>query len=142
MESKKIAIITDGTAPIQEFAENIAAIIGDYQGCSATVINAESFSGTDLLPAYAFFLGCEKPMPFSFSYVEDFFKHINLAGRACGIFSSNAKAIEYLSLLVSDSETTVGKPFLTQGGVEDSNTLRIWIQEIFNKGDKNGLFQS
>jgi hypothetical protein len=129
-ENRKIVIIIDGAAPIQEFAENIAAIIGGFQGCSAAVIQAESFSGSDLLPAYAFFLGCEEPNPLSFSYIEELFQHINLAGRSCGVFSSSGKALEYLSLLVSDSEATVGKPFLTGDGAADGGTLSDWIQGI------------
>ena len=135
-ENRKVVIIIDGGAPIQESAENIAAIIGGFQGYSAAVIQAESFSGSDLLPAYAFFLGCEEPNPLSFSYIEEFFGHINLAGRPCGVFSSSDKALDYLSLLVSDSEAMVGKPFLTESGATDGGTLSDWIQGIIKKGDK------
>jgi hypothetical protein len=142
MENRKIAIITDGTAPIQELAGNIAAIIGEFHGYSAALFQAESFSGDDLLPAYVFFLGCTEAKPLSFHYIEDLFKHINLAGRACGIFSSNAKALKYLSSLVSDSETAVGKPFMVKGGAANSVKLQNWIHSIFKKGDKNGLYQS
>ena len=136
VENKKIVIITDGTAPIQKVAESIAAAIGEYQGYSATVIQGESFYGSDLLPAYAFFLGCEKPNPLSFFYIETLFEHINLAGRSCGIFSSKDKALKYLSLLVRDSEAAMGKPFLAKNGVADSNELHNWIQDILNNGGK------
>jgi len=142
MESRKIAIITDGTAPIQELAGNIAAIIGGAHGYSVTLFQAESFSGDDLLPAYVFFLGCTEVKPPSFHYIEDFFKHINLAGRSCGIFSSNAKALKYLSSLVRDSETAVGKPFMVKGGAANSEKLQKWIQTIFKKGEKHGFYQS
>jgi len=135
-ENRKIIIIIDGAAPIQKFAENIAAIVGGFQGYSPAVIQAESFSGSDLLPAQAFFLGCEEPNPLSFSYIEELFQHINLAGRSCGIFSSSGKALDYLSLLVSDSETTVGNPFLTGDGAADGGALSDWIQDIIKKGDK------
>ena len=142
MESRKIAIITDGTAPIQELAGNIAAIIGESHDYSAALFQAESFSGNDLLPAYVFFLGCAEANPPSFHYIEDLFKHINLAGRACGIFSSNARALKYLSSLVRDSETAVGKPFMAKGGAANSEKLQKWIQSIFQKGDKNGIYQA
>ena len=135
-------IITDGTAPIQELAGNIAAIIGESQGYSAALFQAENFSGDDLLPAYVFFLGCTEAHPPSFHYIEELFKHINLAGRSCGIFSSNAMALKYLSALVRDSETAVGKPFMVKGGAADDKKLHHWIQSIFKKGDKNGLYQS
>jgi len=142
MKNRKIAIITDGTAPIQELAGNIAAIIGGAQGYSAALFQAESFSGDDLLPAYVFFLGCTEPKPPSFHYIEELFKHINLAGRSCGIFSSNAKALKYLAALVRDSETAVGKPFMVKGGAADGKKLQNWIHSIFKKGDTNGLYQS
>jgi hypothetical protein len=133
---KKIAIITDGAAPIQEAAENIAAIIGGCSGYSAAVIQAERFSGTDLLPAYAIFLGCEEPAPSSFAYIEALMGHINLAGRPCGIFSSNAKALEYLSGLVRDSEIALGKPFQTENGKIDTEKLKNWVQNILQKEAK------
>jgi hypothetical protein len=142
MENRKIAIITDGTAPIQELAGNIAAIIGGSQGYSVALLQAENFSGDDLLPAYVFFLGCSEAKPPSFHYIEDLFRHINLAGRSCGIFSSNATALKYLSSLVHDSETDVGKPFMAKGGAANSEKLQKWIQSIFKKGDKHGLYQS
>jgi len=126
---KKIVIITDGAASLQGLAEHIAAIIGN-SGYSAAVIQAESFSGSELLSAYAFFLGCEKPEPSSFSYLGKLLGHINLAGRSCGIFSSDAKALNYLASLVHDSETAVGEPFLVQNGTADDDTLRHWIQSI------------
>jgi len=142
MESRKIAIITDGTAPMQELAGTIAAIIGESHGHSTALFQAGSFSGDDLLPAYVFFLGCAEAKPPSFHYIEELFKHINLAGRACGIFSSNAKALKYLASLVRDSETAVGKPFMAKGGAANSEKLQKWIQSIFQKGDKNGIYQA
>ena len=133
---KKIAIITDGAAPIQEAAENIAAIIEGCSGYSAAVIQAERFSGTDLLPAYAIFLGCEAPAPSSFAYIEALMGHINLAGRPCGIFSSNAKALAYLSGLIRDSEIAAGKPFQTENGKIDTEKLKSWVQNILQKEAK------
>ena len=127
---------------MRKLAEDIAAIIGESQGCSAAVVDAEHFSGDNLLPVWTFFLGCEEPKPPSFLYIEAFFKHINLAGRSCGIFSSNSKALKYLSSLVHDSETTVGKTFLAKNGAADSKKLHNWVQDILKKGEKNGLIQS
>jgi hypothetical protein len=133
---KKIAIITDGAAPLQEAAESIAAIIGGYPGHSVAVIQAERFSGTDLLPAYAIFLGCQEPKPSSFAYIEALLGHINLAGRSCGIFSSNAKALEYLSALVRDSEITAGSPFQIENDKIDTEKLKSWVQKVLQKEAK------
>ena len=134
-KNRKILIITDDAAPIRKLAEAIAAVMGG-QGYSVTVIPAESFSGSELLPAYAFFLGCEAPEPSSFLYLETLLQHINLAGRPCGIFSTDAKAVKYLSSLVYDSEPAVGKPFLAKDGAADGDQLQSWVQDILKKGDK------
>ena len=133
---KKIAIIIDGAAPLQEAAENLAAIIGGNPGYSAAVIQAERFSGTDLLPAYAVFLGCEEPKPSSFASIEALLGHINLAGRSCGIFSPNAKALEYLSALVRDSEIAADSPFQIENGKIDTEKLKSWVLSILQKEAK------
>jgi hypothetical protein len=130
--NKKIAIITDGAAPTHKTAETIAAVIGAWPGFSAAVIQAESFSGTDLLSAYAVFLGCEEPRPSSFASIETILKHINLAGRSCGIFSSSAKTLEYLAALVRDSEIA-GKPFEVKNDATDPDKLKKWVQEVLQK---------
>jgi len=130
---KKIAIITDGAASVQEAAESIAAVIGACPGYSAAVVQAKDFSGTDLLAAYAVFLGCEEPQPSSFASIETILKHINLAGRSCGIFSSGARALKYLSALVHDSEIAVGKPFQVKDGAIDHEKLKSWVQSILQK---------
>jgi len=128
--TKKIAIITDGAVPMQEAAENIAAIIGAYSGYAAAVIQAKDFSGTDILAAHAVFLGCEAPKPSSFAYLEALLGHINLAGRPCGIFSPGVKTIEYLAALVRDSEITAGRPFLIENGTIDREKLKNWVQDV------------
>ena len=135
-KDRKIVIITDDAASIQKLAENIVAVIGGVQGYSAAVIPAEIFSGSELLPAYAFFLGCEAPEPSSFLYIETLLQHINLAGRPCGIFSTGAKTLKYLSSLVRDSEPAVGKPFLAKGGAADGDQLQSWVHGILKRGDK------
>jgi hypothetical protein len=129
---KKVVIITDGAASTQKTAETIAAIIGGYPGHAAAVTQAERFTGTDLLPAYAVFLGCEQPQPSSFASIETILKHINLAGRSCGIFSSGAKTLEYLSALVRDSEIA-GKPFEVKNNATDPDKLKKWVQEVLQK---------
>ena len=57
-------------------------------------------------------------------------------------FFVQPRALKYLSSLVRDSETAVGKPFMVKGGAADSAKLQNWIQSIIKKGDKNGLYQS
>jgi hypothetical protein len=135
--NRKIVIITDGVASTQGLAEDIAALIERESGYSTAVVSAESFSGEDLLPAYAFFLGCGEPKPPSFFYIETLFEHINLAGRSCGIFSSNDKAGEYISSLVRSSECTAGEAFLAKGGIADHTLLQNWIQSILQERKKN-----
>jgi flavorubredoxin len=112
--AKTILIVSDGTESASKMAEAIAATL---KGNKVTVKKAESFTGTDLLPADSFFIGCEKPNPPSFSYLAELLRHINLAGRTCGVFASAApgseKAVEYLSGLLKDCEAALNpKPLL------------------------------
>ena len=106
MKTKKVVlVITDGADETVKMAAKIASALKDNK---VSVKNASDFKGNDILPADVFFLGCEKPSPPSFVYLEDLFKHINLAGRSCGIFSPGAgKAVKYLSNLVKDCEVTL-----------------------------------
>jgi hypothetical protein len=131
--NKKIVILTDGAAPVQEMAENIAAIIGAFPDYSAAVIQAKDFSGTDFLAAHAVFLGCQEPQPASFASIQAFLGHINLAGRPCGLFSSGARALEYLAALVHDSEIAADRPFQTENDTIDREKLKNWVQDILKR---------
>jgi len=119
-------------------AKSIADIIASplFDGYSVSVIKSETFYGTDILPSYAFFIGCETPSPLTFTYVEILFERINLAGRPCGVFSSNAKALRYLSGMVSTSEASLGKPMLAKNGEVDDAKLREWLKGILENGEK------
>jgi hypothetical protein len=132
VESKrKLLIITDNTPAIKTVTEKIAGIFGDsFENYTFSSISAEQFSATDLLPADAFILGCEMPKPPLFVYIEDLFEHINLAGRPCGIFSTNTRSIKYLSNLVRASEAALKRPFLVKNNVPDNNKLQNWVQSI------------
>jgi hypothetical protein len=132
-KNKTIVIITDDTARLRELAGAIAAIIGENSDCSAVLFQADTFSGSALLPAHAFFLGCAEPNPPSFSYLETFFAHINLAGRPCGVFAANTRCTKYLSAIVRDSEPILGKPFLAKDGTVDTAKLRRWIHGILKE---------
>jgi len=123
-------IITDNGAVSRKFAENVAAVSGEFADWSATVISAEDFSPTRLLGAHAFLLGCEKPEPQEFAGIKVLFKHINLAGRPCGIFSTQDNAIKYLSELVRDSEAALGNPLVLKNGAVDSRKLQKWVGSI------------
>ena len=129
-------IIFDNGAVTKKVTENIAAILGTapFENWSATVISAKDFSPTQLLPAQAFLLGCEKPEPPDFTGVKELLKHINLAGRPCGVFSSQLSAVKYLSGLVRDSEAALGSPLVVENGAVDGRKLQKWVGGII--GDK------
>jgi hypothetical protein len=129
---KNILIITDNSAITRGVAENIAAIFGTapFAEWSAEVISAEDFSPTRLLPAHAFLLGCGQPEPPDFARVGELFKHINLAGRPCGIFSPQTGAVKYLSGLVRDSEAALGDPLVVKNGAADKRELKKWVKDI------------
>jgi len=124
---KKVLIITDGSGETAKMAAGIASAL---KGNTVSIKNASDFKGNDILPADAFFLGCEKPRPESYSYLADLLKHINLAGRPCGIFSPGSeKAVKYLSGLVRDCEAALNPKPLT-AAVKDTGS---WAQKVITK---------
>jgi hypothetical protein len=129
---RKLLIITDNGAVTKSAAENIAAILGTtpFADWSAAVIFAKDFSPTMLLSASAFLLGCEKSEPPEFTDIKVLFKHINLAGRSCGVFSPQANAVKYLAGLVRDSEAVLGEPLVVNKGAPDSRKLKKWVGGI------------
>lgn len=113
MNGKKNAlIVTDGTAPITQMAQAIAAAL---KKCSVTVVSAAEFKGTALLSSDLCFFGAESAKPASFKYLDTVLQHINLAGRPCGIFSSSQDAAEYLRGMVRDSELALHPVALMAG---------------------------
>ena len=124
-------------------AETVTGTVnGDaFPGYSAALIPADDFTGTDILPVHAFFLGCGEPEPPSFYYIEELMYHINLAGRFCGVFSGNAKAVKYLSALVRPCEAAAGKPLYAKNGLITSDEMLKWIQSILKLGEKDERFQ-
>ena len=120
-------LVTDGTDSIQVLAKSIA---GALTGCQVKICAAELFEGTDLLPVEVFFLGCEKPNPASFAYLSDMLAHINLAGKSCGVFSTSAKALKYLSGLVKSCEAALGEPLLAKDGAIKTADLKKWLKGI------------
>jgi hypothetical protein len=139
-EKRKILIITDNTASMLNVAMNIAADLRKppFSDYSVSTLEVAQFSAVDILPVYAFFIGCDNQKAFSFLYIEDLFAHINLAGRPCGIFSSNAIAIRYLTNLVRPCEAVVGKPFHIKDETVDSVALQRWIIDVVMQGDIDG----
>jgi len=111
---KTVLIITDESV---ETAKMAAAIKTALKGNKVSVKAVSEFQGNDILPADVFFLGCEKPKPASFTYLSDLLKHINLAGRHCGIFSPGSeKAVKYLACLVKDCEAALNPEPLAAPG--------------------------
>ena len=139
MEEKgKILIITDNSSVIRQFAEKMIEFFDNSPlsgSFSISEMNSEVFSGKDLLPVSAFFIGCETPQAFTSPYFNDFFKHVNLAGRACGIFSPDKKAIAYMKRLLKESEAALGNPFLCENNITKKNLLN-WMKEIIKMAAK------
>ena len=122
---KNVLIITDGAEETSKIALGIAAAL---KGNKVTVKTASEFRGNDILPAEAFFLGCEKPKPESFVYLADLLKHINLAGRSCGVFSSGTEsAARYLAGLVKDCDAALNPEYLVNNSGID---IHNWTQKV------------
>jgi len=126
---KKVLIVTDGSESVKLIAQSLEK---GLTGFSVNVCTAEKFNGTDLLAADAFFLGCEKSSPASFSYLQKMLSHINLAGRKCGVFSNNEKAVKYLKSILKDSEVLISEPILAADGKIRAPSLKKLIKETLN----------
>ena len=126
MAKKKILIITDESAATAKMAGEIAAALKDNK---VSVISASKFKGNDILSAQAFFLGCEKPRPDCFAYLADLLKHINLAGRSCGVFSSGPeKTALYLAGLLKNCDASLNSRPLTASGAG----IKKWAQSVLS----------
>jgi len=126
---KTVLIITDGAV---ETAKMAAGIEKALKGNKVSVKAASEFLGNDILPAEVFFLGCEKPNPDSFSYLADVLKHINLAGRPCGVFSPGSeKTAKYLAGLVKDCEAALNPEHLTGSGTDAGKWARKVVSGKF-----------
>jgi len=127
MKTKKnVLIVTDGASGTEKIAADIA---GALKGNKVLTKTAAEFVGNDILPADVLFLGCENTAPDSFAYLTDLLKHINLAGRSCGVFSSGSKKTAgYLAGLVKDCEAALNPEFLV-----DSSSVKNWAQNVIGK---------
>ena len=126
-EKRTVLIVTDDSGETAKMAAGIAAAL---KGNKVTVKAASEFKGNDILPAEAFFLGCENSKPESFVYLEDLFKHINLAGRPCGVFSPGSeKAAKYLAALIRDSEAALNPKPLFSGS---EAAVKKWAQNVIS----------
>jgi len=127
----KALIITDGSESIQSIALLIKeSLKNENSGIKPVICPASDFKGNELLPAEVFFIGCETPSPSSFSWIEDFFSHINLASRKCGIFSVKTKTVNYLRGILKDSEAGIAEPFLAENGNAKKTDIKKWIKQI------------
>jgi hypothetical protein len=125
---RNVLIVTDGHEGVVKMAGGIAAALN---GNDVSLKTVSEFKGNDILPAEIFFLGCEEPEPHSFTYLADLFKHINLAGRPCGVFSpSSEKAVKYLSELVSDCEAALNPKPLFAASVTD---VENWAKSVISR---------
>ena len=122
---KNILIVTDGSDGTVKMAAGIKEAL---KGNKVSVKSASEFKGNDILPAQVFLLGCEKPNPDSFTYLADLLKHINLAGRPCGVFSPGSeKAAKYLTGLVKDCGAVLNSEPLLGGG-----NIGRWVKNVIS----------
>jgi adenine phosphoribosyltransferase len=130
VETKKnVLIVTDGIDATQKMAARIAKAL---KGARAVSITALDFAGTDMLAAEAYFFGCAEPNPASFAYLRDILKHINLAGRPCGVFSPvSDQAIDFLTAMVRDSEAALYSKPLFAANIE---YVKSWTDQVISKG--------
>ena len=134
MEDKiQVLILTDGAVSTLNSAKIIASTIEGLfiNKYSIVIQQADKFSATELLPAKVFFIGLEAANPASFNYIEDLFKHINFAGRRCGIFSPDKKSFDYLEKILSNTEVSLAEPFLTKDPIDEAE-MKNWLKSILD----------
>jgi hypothetical protein len=138
--ARKALIITDDGPEIKKITGEIAKAFGKlpFEGYQALIVSAGSLTPVDLLPAHVFFLGGSPLEPSPFGRIEGLFRHINLAGRPCGVFSSNQKTLDYLSKLAHSSGAAQCWPLLAEGGLIEGGKIQNWLQLLM--GDKNERF--
>lgn len=114
---KQVLIVTDDSPSLAEAVRGMLKSLGDVR---TVVKKAADFVPVDILPADAYFFGCEKAGPASFAELERVLKGINLAGRPCGLFTlASNEAIEYLRAIVRDADLRLHPtPFLVSGSAD------------------------
>jgi hypothetical protein len=121
-----VLILTDEAKSTRDMAGRLA---GGIKHAAVKIVSAVAFTGTDILLADCCFFGCEEPNPPEFTYLEKLLRHINLAGRHCGVFSpKSSAAVEYLSNMVHDCEIDLD-PRLLVGG--DPGAIQAWAAGIY-----------
>lgn len=125
---KHILIVTDTDPAIKELS---ALIVKELHKYKVVVLEGSDFAATDILPADACFFGSAKAHCSTFDELARVLKGINLAGRPCGLFSTEAgAAIEWLHDLSRDSELAVHRDALT--GTSSSNVVS-WVADVLKR---------
>ncbi|MDR2542609.1 MAG: hypothetical protein LBC80_04070 [Treponema sp.] len=128
----KALIITDGTKSIQ----SIALLIKKTLDIKTTIYSAQDFIGNEILSADIFFIGCEKPVPSSFAFLEKMLLHINLAPRKCGLFSVNQKSIKYLEGIIKDCEAKSQETLIIEKDTDSKAAVKKWLKTM-KKNEQN-----
>ncbi len=131
-DAKNVLILVDGAPATRKVADRIAA---GLKGLRVVLMEAADFAATDLLPADACFIGCEKPKPAGFSELERVLRGINLAGRPCGLFSpASEAAVVYLKTVIADAELQVNPDsFLADQEKTSSRELKSWVEKTLGR---------
>ena len=131
---KNILILVDESDAIKEVGRQIASHMASVH---VAIVEAADFAATDMLPADAYFLGCQEPHPARFSEVERVLKGINLAGRPCGLFTLSSKsAIEYLRSISQDAELAVfSDPLFFDALKPEDRAPRVkaWVHSVLGR---------
>jgi hypothetical protein len=124
VDSKKSAlIVVDGAESTGKMAAAIAAVLENF---TVVTLAADEFLGTHILSADICFFGSEVPNPPSFASLNTILRHINLAGRPCGVFSNSVKGVEYLRDMVRDSELALYPVVL----MEEKGDVKKWTESV------------
>ncbi|AEJ18931.1 hypothetical protein [Gracilinema caldarium] len=131
---RNVLILVDEADTIKEVGRQLASYMAPVH---VAIVDAADFAATDLLPADAYFLGCQEPHPARFCEVERVLKGINLAGRPCGLFTLSSKsAIEYLRSISQDAELAVfSEPLFFESlkPVDRAPKVKAWVHAVLGR---------
>ncbi len=92
---------------------------------------AAEVSVPDVLAADGFFFGAETPASSEFAELARILECVNLAGRGCGLYThSSLKALDYLGLMIRDSELKACPDRIQLSANPDDVTLSAWVDSI------------
>lgn len=132
MAKRNVLIVYESSCePLKKVAQKIKNSAS--KAGQVVVRSAPEVRIPDLLAADSFFFGAETPASPEYVEIERILKCANFAGRNCGLYThSSLKALDYLSLMIHDSELKACPDRIQLSANPDDVTLSAWVDSILS----------